>query len=136
MEAPSIPVPYGTVPSERPRTRALPLALPWPLAATVFAATSIVVGLIWDISWHMTIGRDTFWTPAHLGIYLGGTLAGLANGALILHTTLRGGAEARARSVGFWGLRGPLGAYVSVWGAGAMAEKRATPRDQAAVPPG
>jgi hypothetical protein len=55
-----------------------------------------------------------------MGIYLGGTLAGLANGALILHTTFRGSAEARARSVRFWGLRGPLGAYVSVWGAGAM----------------
>jgi hypothetical protein len=115
MEAHSIPVRYA-----RPRARTLPLALPWPLAATVFAATSIIVGLIWDISWHISIGRDTFWTPAHMGIYLGGTLAGLANGALILHTTFRGSAEARARSVRFWGLRGPLGAYVSVWGAGAM----------------
>lgn len=115
MEAHSIPVPLA-----RPRARAAALALPWPLAATVFAATSILVGLIWDISWHLSIGRDTFWTPAHMGIYLGGTLAGVANGALILHTTLRGTAEARARGVRFWGLRGPLGAYVSVWGAGAM----------------
>jgi hypothetical protein len=32
------------------------------------AITSIVFGLYWDISWHMTIGRDTFWTPAHLAI--------------------------------------------------------------------
>jgi hypothetical protein len=94
--------------------------LPWYLYTTVAGATSIIVGLLWDISWHSTIGRDTFWTPAHLGIYLGGTLAGVANGLLVLHTTLRGTEEARARSVRFWGLRGPLGAYVSVWGAGAM----------------
>jgi hypothetical protein len=36
----------------------------------------MVVGVIWDISWHMTIGRDTFWTPAHLAIYVGGVSAG------------------------------------------------------------
>jgi hypothetical protein len=95
-------------------------AVPWPLAATVFAATSIIVGLIWDISWHLSIGRDTFWTPAHLGIYLGGTTAGLANGFLVLKTTFAGTAAERARSVRFWGFRGPLGAFVSIWGAGAM----------------
>jgi hypothetical protein len=95
-------------------------AIPWPLVATVFAATSLIVGLIWDISWHLTIGRDTFWTPAHMGIYLGGTTAGLANGWVVLRTTFAGSAEARARSVRFWGFRGPLGAFVSIWGAGAM----------------
>ena len=121
MEAHSIPVPLARPAARaRPAALALPFGIPWPLAATIAAATSITVGLIWDISWHLTIGRDTFWTPAHLGIYLGGTLAGVANGVLILHTTLRGTADTRARSVRFWGLRGPLGAYVSVWGAGAM----------------
>ena len=94
--------------------------VPWPLAATVFAATSIIVGLIWDISWHLTIGRDTFWTPAHMGIYLGGATAGLANGWLVLRTTFAGTAAARAGAVRFWGFRGPLGAFVSIWGAGAM----------------
>jgi hypothetical protein len=121
MEARSIPFPLAAPGAAGVSgARAGARAVPWPLAATLFAATSIVVGLIWDISWHMTIGRDTFWTPAHLGIYLGGTLAGVANGLLVLHTTLRGSAGARARSVRFWGLRGPLGAFASVWGAGAM----------------
>src|SRR2546427_2683244 len=46
--------------------------LPWYVAAVVIAATSAVVGVMWDISWHRSIGRDTFWTPAHLAIYLGG----------------------------------------------------------------
>jgi hypothetical protein len=50
--------------------------LPWTLYAAVLGSTSIVAGLLWDISWHSTIGRDTFWTPAHMAIYLGGVLAG------------------------------------------------------------
>src|SRR5437773_2722000 len=45
--------------------------LPWYVAATLVAATSAKVGIIWDISWHRSIGRDTFWTPAHAAIYLG-----------------------------------------------------------------
>ena len=49
-------------------------SLPVPALAAAAGATSIVVGLLWDISWHRSIGRDTFWTPAHMAIYLGGLL--------------------------------------------------------------
>ena len=38
-----------------------------------------MTGIIWDISWHMSIGRDTFWTPAHLLIQAGGLIAGLTS---------------------------------------------------------
>jgi hypothetical protein len=75
---------------------------------------------MWDISWHRTIGRDTFWTPAHLAIYLGGVLSGLTCGWLALKTTFGGTAEARAASVRFWGFRAPFGAWVCIWGAIAM----------------
>ncbi|MEO6445376.1 MAG: hypothetical protein ABIZ91_04945 [Gemmatimonadaceae bacterium] len=68
----------------------------------------------------MTIGRDTFWTPAHLAIYLGGVVGGLASGAVALHTTFRGNPAQRGVSVRFWGFRAPLGAWVSIWGAFAM----------------
>ena len=95
-------------------------ALPWYLAASVFGSTSIIVGLLWDISWHASIGRDTFWTPAHLAIYLGGVLAGLSCGWLALKTTFAGTPEAQAASVRFWGFRAPLGAWVTIWGALAM----------------
>src|SRR5262245_19392915 len=95
-------------------------ALPWYLSAMLAGSTSIVVGLLWDISWHMTIGRDTFWTPAHLAIYLGGVLAGIACGWLALKTTFAGTAAERAVSVLFWGFRAPLGAWVAIWGAFAM----------------
>lgn len=100
------------------RTRAA--AVSWPIYAVLFASTSVVLGVIWDISWHRTIGRDTFWTPAHIGIYLGGVVSGLTCGWLALRTTFAGSAQDRAASVRFWGFRAPFGAWVSIWGAIAM----------------
>ena len=99
---------------------AAPAAVPWHLWAVVFASTSVIVGGLWDISWHRTIGRDSFWTPAHLAIYLGGVVAGLSCGWLVLRTTFGGAARDRAAGVAFWGFRGPLGAWVCIWGALAM----------------
>src|SRR5688500_4053915 len=92
------------------RAKSSPVAIPWQIFAVLFASTSIVVGVIWDISWHMTIGRDTFWTPAHMAMYVGGVVAGITSGITVLRTTFAGSAEERARSVRFWGFRGPLGA--------------------------
>ncbi len=78
------------------------------------------MGVLWDISWHQTIGRDTFWTSAHLAIYLGGIVAGLTCGWLALGLTFAGTAEERAETVRFWGFHAPFGAWVCVWGAFAM----------------
>ncbi len=94
--------------------------LPRAIVASLVAAVSVIVGVIWDISWHRSIGRDTFWTPAHLAIYLGGVLAGGACGWLVLRTTFGGTAAERGAAVRFWGLQGPLGAWVCIWGAIAM----------------
>ena len=90
------------------------------LVASLVAAASVIVGVIWDISWHRTIGRDTFWTPAHMAIYLGGVLAGTSCGWYVLRTTFAGTDAERAAGVRFWGFRGPLGAWVCIWGAIAM----------------
>jgi hypothetical protein len=86
----------------------------------LFGATSIVFGVLWDISWHRTIGRDTFWTPAHLAIYLGGVLGGLTAAWLILRATFRGTPADRAGTVRLFGFHGPLGAWFCAWGALAM----------------
>ena len=54
-------------------TAALPprtTAVPWYIWCCTLAVTSAIVGVQWDISWHRSIGRDTFWTPAHMAIYL------------------------------------------------------------------
>ena len=99
---------------------AAPRAVPWHLVAVAFASTSIIVGSIWDISWHRSIGRDSFWTPAHMAIYLGGIVAGLSCGWQVLRTTFAGDARDRAAGVSFWGFRGPLGAWVCIWGSFAM----------------
>ncbi len=91
--------------------------VPW---LTVFGAACITYGVIWDISWHSTIGRDTFWTPAHLMIHVGGLLGGFLGGWMILSSTFWRREEWRDRTVGILGFRGPLGSWVAVWGAVAM----------------
>ena len=89
----------------------------WPLTAVLFASGCIVVGIIWDISWHRTIGRDTFWSPPHLLEQLGAMVAAFTCGWLVLRTTFGGDSTARETSVKVWGFRGPLGAWVCIWGA-------------------
>jgi hypothetical protein len=79
-----------------------------------------MVGVHWDISWHRSIGRDTFWTPAHVAIYLCGVLAGISCGYLILATTFGRARELKETSVRMWGFRGPLGAFIAAWGGIAM----------------
>jgi len=88
--------------------------------ASVIGAACVMAGVYWDISWHMSIGRDTFWTPAHLLIQAGGLIAGLGSGFVALRTTFRGTEAERAASVGFWGFRAPLGAWICIWGCAAM----------------
>src|SRR5271163_3821778 len=79
----------------------------WPSLVLAFAATCITVGIIWDISWHETIGRDTFWTPAHMAIYLGGVLGGCVGGWLAIQYTFLAGPQTRAASVQVFGARAP-----------------------------
>src|SRR5438046_10654950 len=50
--------------------------LPWYVAAVVIAATSAVVGVMWDIFLHRFIGRDTFWVAGHLAVFVCGVLHG------------------------------------------------------------
>jgi hypothetical protein len=92
----------------------------WPGLLFSLAATSITIGILWDISWHISIGRDTFWTPAHMAIYLGGALAGTVGGWLAFWNTFFASEAERATCVNVFGARAPLGAWVVIWGAVAM----------------
>src|SRR2546423_10674604 len=94
--------------------------LPRPVYLAVAGLACLPVGLVWDIAHHSTIGRDTFWTPAHILIQLGGIVPALLFAAIGLKTTFRGTQQARDASVSFWGLRAPLGVWVTIWGALAM----------------
>ncbi|MBN9691581.1 MAG: hypothetical protein J0M24_15185 [Verrucomicrobia bacterium] len=103
-------------PAESSQARILAGTVP----VLVFAAACITVGIIWDISWHVTIGRDSFWTPAHMAIYLGGTLGGLVAAWITWLATFRHRAEWEDSTVGILGIRSPLGAWVTMWGGAAM----------------
>ena len=92
-------------------------ATEWPIYAVVAASTCIAVGLIWDISWHRTIGRDTFWSPPHLLEQIAAIVAGLSCGYIALRTSFGSDAVAESRSVRFWKFfRAPLGVWVCIWG--------------------
>jgi hypothetical protein len=95
-------------------------SVPWYFRLLIFGAACIPVGVLWDISWHSTIGRDTFWTPAHIVTYMGGLIPGLVCGWLAIKTHFFGSPEERAAAVSFWGFRAPFGAWMSIWGAFAM----------------
>jgi hypothetical protein len=68
----------------------------------------------------MSIGRDSFWTPAHLLIQAGGLIAGVSSGYVAIRTTFFGTDAERNSAVSFWGFRAPLGAWICIWGCGAM----------------
>ncbi|MGO4885745.1 MAG: hypothetical protein ACLP59_33730 [Bryobacteraceae bacterium] len=94
--------------------------IPWYVWCAVLGVTSAMIGGQWDISWHRSIGRDTFWTPAHMAIYLCGITAGLSCGYLILATTFGNFSQLRSTAVKMWGFEAPLGAFIAAWGGVAM----------------
>jgi len=91
-------------------------SVPWFVWSGILAVSSIAFGLYWDISWHETIGRDTFWTPAHLAIHFGGILAAFTCAYLIFSTTFSHNPAAKSAGVRVWGFRGPVGAFLTAWG--------------------
>jgi hypothetical protein len=93
-----------------------PSTIPWYIWIGVVAITSSSIGGAWDVSWHRSIGRDTFWTPAHMAIYACGVLAGIICSWLIVESTFLRDAELSATSVSVFGLRAPLGIFLAGWG--------------------
>jgi hypothetical protein len=115
----AVPVRAGTIDGSATAATAS-AALPWFLWTAALAVTSAYIGGYWDISWHRSIGRDSFWSAPHLAIYACGVLAGISSGYMILTSTFGRTAPLREVSVRIWGLRGPLGAFISAWGGVAM----------------
>ncbi|MDR6808098.1 low affinity Fe/Cu permease [Dyadobacter sp. BE34] len=105
------------------RTLTIPASpdIPVYIFATVFASFCVITGLIWDICWHMSIGRDGLLSPPHLVIYLGAVVAGLFSGYEILRKTFWGSDIEKAASVKIWGFfYSSLGSLFCVWGALSM----------------
>jgi hypothetical protein len=110
--ATTMPLPAGRVAGEGAD------AIPWYVWCAIFSVTSAMVGAHWDISWHRAIGRDSFWTPAHIAIYLCGVLGGLSCAYLIFSRTFHWVHDPAV--VSMWGFRAPLGAFIAAWGGVAM----------------
>lgn len=97
------------------------IRIPTYVYASVFSSLCIAVGLIWDISWHMSVGRDGLLSPPHLVMYLGAVVAGVFSGIRVLKTSFWGSAAEKGASIKFWGIfHGSLGAMFCIWGAFAM----------------
>ncbi|WP_432826028.1 hypothetical protein [Dactylosporangium sp. CA-092794] len=94
-------------------------------AATVLLGTALsLVGITWDVQWHVDVGPDTFFTLPHLLLYSGSAVSGLASLAMVLAATaarragrdaaeIAGGPPVRALGV----FTAPLGYLVSGVGA-------------------
>ena len=94
--------------------------IPWYLWSLVLAVVLVTVGGQADVSWHRSIGRDSFWTPPHMMVYACGLLAGVSCAYLILATTFGTRKEFKQHSVHFFGLRAPTGVFLTAWGGLAM----------------
>jgi hypothetical protein len=113
-------MPTGVLTQAEAQTQAPPPAVPWYLWTGVLAVTSASIGGAWDVSWHRSIGRDSFWTPAHMAIYACGVLAAIIGAWLVAQCTFGRDTKLRAASVQVLGLRAPLGVFLAAWGGIAM----------------
>ncbi len=97
------------------------LGIPVYVYAVVFSSLCVITGLIWDICWHLSIGRDGLLSPPHLVIYLGAVVSGIFSGYEVLRNTFAGTAAEKSRRVKVWGFfYSSLGALFCIWGAIAM----------------
>ncbi len=102
------------------RTAEETASVPWYTWFGALAVTSASIGGAWDVAWHRSIGRDTFWTPAHLAIQACGVMAAIICGYLILVDTFGHYERLKTASVNVLGFRAPLGAFIAAWGGIAM----------------
>lgn len=96
------------------------VAIPWAIGFMLVGTSCSVVGAALDVASHMSIGRDSFWTPGHVLTQMEGLLAGIACLYTILTTTFASTSMARGASVQILGFRAPVGAFMGLWGFIAM----------------
>lgn len=89
-------------------------AAAWSLIYLLFQAG---LGLAWDIGWHRSVGRDTFWTPPHVLLYSGVALGGLVCLAVVLFDSVARGDDSADDTLAIVGpLRAPLGFALAGFG--------------------
>src|SRR6201991_5001408 len=96
-------------------------SIPLSIYAVSLASLLTIVGILWDISWHRSIGRDKFLSPPHILVYLGAIFAGLFSGVQVLYNSFFRKEAAKKTDVRVWGIfYSPLGSLFCIWGAIAM----------------
>src|SRR5277367_3723161 len=95
-------------------------SVPWYVWFGALAVTSASIGGAWDVAWHRSIGRDTFWTPAHMAIQACGVVAAVICAWLVVKCTFFRASPSTPASVSVFGLRAPLGVFLAGWGGVAM----------------
>lgn len=92
----------------------------WALHLLGLISIIMALGSTWDVKWHYTIGRDTFWIPPHMMLYLAVALAGLLSAGVIIYETWQAWAAGKDRATSgttrFLGFSGPLGLFISGFG--------------------
>ena len=95
--------------------------IPLYVYAVTLSSFLVIIGILWDISWHRSIGRDKFLSPPHILIYMGAVFGGLFSGIQVLWNSFLGNMENRKGLVKIWGVfYSSLGALFCIWGAVAM----------------
>jgi len=85
---------------------------------TLLIAKAIAgIGVGWDIRWHITIGRDSFWIAPHIMTYAGVAVVAVVSFAMLAWETLaaRSG-RVPADSLRVAGLVGTRGFHLAWWG--------------------
>lgn len=96
----------------------------WEIGLLNILMICIGLGSTWDVKWHYAIGRDSFWIPPHLILYVSVALIGLISAGGVLYETWRvqpapGGAGVAAPGPvtgHFLGFSGPPGLFISGFG--------------------
>jgi hypothetical protein len=96
-----------------------------------FASLLLMVGGAWDIAWHHTLGRDTFWSLPHLVLYSAVGMMGLVCLVMQVRTTVGRRTDVALDStlVELWGLRAPRGFALA--GVGVLGAVLSAPFDEA-----
>jgi hypothetical protein len=93
------------------------LEIPAYIYISVIASMCVIAGVIWDIAWHMSIGRDGLFSAPHVVTYVGAAGAGFFSGYQVLKTSFFGTAFEKSKMINFWGIfYGSLGALFCIWG--------------------
>ena len=103
-------------------SKRLLLGIPLQIYIVAICSALVIIGVLWDIAWHMTIGRDGLFSAPHNSIYLGAALAGIISGYQVIKTSFWGTAEEKGTMVNFWKIfYSSLGGMFCIWGGFASA---------------